>query len=523
MWLWLALVAALVVAASTGPPSQFANLQLTGDANGLATNSFTNLLNVGTAGTTVFYGSGANLTGVVLTGGGGNSNYFPAGTNIVIVTNAGPTGTTNVISVSQNVVTNNAALAWTNVSGFVMLTNALSNTVTLSLSGNAGTGGTVQTLVSSPAGLQVGVMLVSASGINMGGEAVSAVQSLTATNATIDNLFGGGVTNTFTNLQVYGSNNGVTTFFSNTFGVLTNFANYTQTTNNATVGAIILSTGLEVLTNVSGNACLYVPTGQKLKVGASSIGATDGYVQANGSLLTALNGSAVASGTVAEAYLGGGTPGVGKALLGTNGTDAVWGQMTNLLVGAGDLSLVISGGNIDTTAMLQSLSASNGYSLTNIAVTNLVGSGGNLTNISHWGYVTNQMSGSYSTTNWTGTNDYVYWATNLVGAGTNWLFYTNANAAATLAYNLTFTLFGNCQTNASTNYFIQKMSYVVTNGLLTTGACVTNIGGFTNYGIGWVTPFVSNSVVASAGFGLSAPASVTNTMSYIAKVEFMAP
>jgi hypothetical protein len=515
----LAAAASLLAAATCGAvtiPFPIVNGQLWTSLNGEATNSITNVLNVGTGGLTVFYGSGANLTGVN-TGGGGNSNFFLAGTNIYIFSTNGGTGTTNTLSVAANVLTNNYGNAGAaSPSGWVVLSN---------LYAVGGVGNNSGVIFSANGVSSAGYGYFSSLNVTNASVFQGSVTATTFTGNLKGNVTGGGVGNTFTNIQVYGSNVGVISFFTNLYQSQTNVANYAVVSNNITTGGLVLAGGNEVLSNLSGNACLYVPSGQKLKVGASAIGATDGYVQANGSLLTALNGTAIASGQVGPAYLGTYSSSIGTALCWSNSSAAYWSPMTNLTIGSGDKSLTISAGAIDTSAMLQLLSASNGFYLGSINVSNLIGTGAVLTNANTSGYATNLMVGNYSATNWVGTNDYWYYATNTVGPGTNWLVYTNAWPGTSNTYIVNFTVFGTCQTNPGPQWFTQGYSYVVTNGPATTGAANTNATLTRATGSGWSSGGVSisNSVPASAGYGITMTPALTNTESFVVKVEVITP
>jgi hypothetical protein len=102
------------------------------------------------------------LAAAGFTGGGGSSptNYHTlGGTNVIVTTSTGATGTTNTVSVTGNVITNGYSGAVIISNGNLSVINPGGNAAYLTLQG-AIMGGTSQTIGSSPAGLNIGPVLI---------------------------------------------------------------------------------------------------------------------------------------------------------------------------------------------------------------------------------------------------------------------------------------------------------------------------------------------------------------------------
>jgi len=131
--------------------------------------------------------------------------------------------------------------------------------------------------------------------------------------------------------------------------------------------------------------------------------------------------------------------------------------------------------------------------------------------------------GSFSTTNYIGTNGYWYYVTNIAWPSIPFLAFTNQNPGVTSTYFVTVSIEQTSHTNPIQAWFYQAARFVVTNSSLTTGCAVTNAE-FTNAGPGILSStFPVTSPVGSAGFGLLIPSQTTNTLSSIAKIEVFTP
>ena len=138
---------------------------------------------------------------------------------------------------------------------------------------------------------------------------------------------------------------------------------------------------------------------------------------------------------------------------------------------------------------------------------------------------------AYSGASWTtptntvGTNVFEYYtSTNVVGAGTNWLVYTNPNPGVISAYVVELEVFGTCPTNPALEFFLQHSMFTVTNGTTTTGCAVTNSFVAASKGAGLpASVIVSNSLIGSPGYGITLVGAVTNTMAWIARLKQWTP
>jgi hypothetical protein len=131
--------------------------------------------------------------------------------------------------------------------------------------------------------------------------------------------------------------------------------------------------------------------------------------------------------------------------------------------------------------------------------------------------------GSFSTTNYIGTNGYCYYVTNVAWPSIPFLAFTNPNPGVASTYFVTVSIEQTSHTNPIQAWFYQVARFIVTNSSLTTGCAVTNAE-FTNAGPGIPSStFPITSPVGSSGFGLSIPSQTTNTLSSLAKIEVFTP